>query len=65
MLEINEGDAVTIKQIEVAIVNRAWDEGWVVPQPPARRDRAHASPSSAPARPGSPARSSCAGPATR
>ena len=33
MLEINEGNAVTIKQIEVAIVNRAWDEGWVVPQP--------------------------------
>ena len=33
VLEINEGNAVTIKQIEVAIVNRAWDEGWVVPQP--------------------------------
>ena len=27
VLEINEGNAVTIKQIEVAIVNRAWDEG--------------------------------------
>jgi glutamate synthase (NADPH/NADH) small chain len=26
---------VTIKQIEVSIVNRAWDEGWVVPRPPA------------------------------
>jgi glutamate synthase (NADPH) small chain len=37
VLEINEGNAVTIKQIEVAIVNRAWDEGWVVPQPAARR----------------------------
>jgi glutamate synthase (NADPH) small chain len=37
VLEINEGNAVTIKQIEVAIVNRAWDEGWVVPQPPAKR----------------------------
>ena len=24
---------MTIKQIEVAIVNRAWEEGWVVPQP--------------------------------
>jgi glutamate synthase (NADPH) small chain len=37
VLEINEGNAVTIKQIEVAIVNRAWDEGWIVPQPaPAR-----------------------------
>jgi glutamate synthase (NADPH) small chain len=38
VLEIREGDAVTIKQIENAIVNRAWDEGWIVPQPP-RRDR--------------------------
>jgi glutamate synthase (NADPH) small chain len=35
VLEINEGDAVSIKQIELAIVNRAWDEGWIVPQPPA------------------------------
>ncbi len=34
VLEINEGDAVTIKQIEVAIANRAWDEGWVTPEPP-------------------------------
>jgi glutamate synthase (NADPH/NADH) small chain len=31
VLEIREGDAVTIKQIENAIINRAWDEGWVVP----------------------------------
>ena len=37
VLEINEGNAVTIKQIEVAIVNRAWEEGWVVPQPPGTR----------------------------
>jgi glutamate synthase (NADPH/NADH) small chain len=37
VLEINEGDAVSIKQIELAIVNRAWDEGWIVPQPPAAR----------------------------
>src|ERR1700719_2873526 len=36
VLEIREGRAVTIKQIELAIINRAWDEGWVVPQPPAR-----------------------------
>jgi glutamate synthase (NADPH/NADH) small chain len=36
VLEIREGDAVTIKQIENAIVNRAWDEGWIVPQPPRR-----------------------------
>ena len=34
VLEIREGDAVAIKQIEVSIVNRAWDEGWIVPQPP-------------------------------
>jgi glutamate synthase (NADPH/NADH) small chain len=34
VLEIREGDAVTIKQIERAIINRAWDEGWVTPQPP-------------------------------
>jgi glutamate synthase (NADPH/NADH) small chain len=38
VLEIREGDAVTIKQIENAIVNRAWDEGWITPQPP-RGDR--------------------------
>jgi glutamate synthase (NADPH) small chain len=35
VLEINEGDAVTIKQIENAIINRAFDEGWVSPRPPA------------------------------
>jgi len=34
VLEIREGDAVTIKQIENAIVNRAWEEGWVLPKPP-------------------------------
>jgi glutamate synthase (NADPH/NADH) small chain len=37
VLEINEGDAVSIKQIELAIVNRAWDEGWIAPQPPSVR----------------------------
>jgi len=36
VLEIREGDAVTIKQIENAIVNRAWAEGWVTPLPPRR-----------------------------
>ena len=36
VLGIND-DAVTIKDIEVAIINRAFDEGWVTPQPPARR----------------------------
>jgi len=35
VLEIREGDAVTIKQIELSIIDRAWDEGWVVPEPPA------------------------------
>jgi glutamate synthase (NADPH) small chain len=34
VLEIREGDAVTIKQIENSIINRAWEEGWVVPKPP-------------------------------
>jgi glutamate synthase (NADPH/NADH) small chain len=34
VLEIDEGNAVTIKQIELAIVNRAWEEGWIVPRPP-------------------------------
>jgi glutamate synthase (NADPH/NADH) small chain len=34
VLEIEEGNAVTIKQIERAIVDGAWDEGWIVPQPP-------------------------------
>jgi glutamate synthase (NADPH/NADH) small chain len=35
VLEIREGDAVTIKQIENAIIDRAFAEGWVRPQPPA------------------------------
>jgi glutamate synthase (NADPH/NADH) small chain len=34
VLEIREGDAVTIKQIEHAIADRAWREGWIVPRPP-------------------------------
>ena len=37
VLEIQEGNAVTIKQIELAIVDRAWDEGWIVPEPPPAR----------------------------
>ncbi len=37
VLEIDEGNAVTIKQIELAIVNRAWEEGWIVPELPASR----------------------------
>jgi glutamate synthase (NADPH/NADH) small chain len=36
VLEIREGDSVTIKQIENSIINRAWEEGWVRPQPPRR-----------------------------
>ncbi|HEY7829285.1 MAG TPA: glutamate synthase subunit beta [Solirubrobacteraceae bacterium] len=36
VLEIREGDAVTIKQIEHAIIDRAFAEGWVAPQPPLR-----------------------------
>ena len=37
VLEIDEGNAVSIKQVELSIVNRAWDEGWVVPQPASSR----------------------------
>jgi glutamate synthase (NADPH) small chain len=33
VLGIND-DPVTIKSIEVAIIERAFDEGWVVPRPP-------------------------------
>jgi len=34
VLGINE-DPVTIKSIEVSIIDRAWDEGWVTPRSPA------------------------------
>ncbi|MGH2853727.1 MAG: FAD-dependent oxidoreductase [Solirubrobacteraceae bacterium] len=34
VLEIREGDAVTIKQIEHAIIEHAFKEGWVRPEPP-------------------------------
>ncbi|HXR11446.1 MAG TPA: FAD-dependent oxidoreductase, partial [Gaiellaceae bacterium] len=37
VLEIDEGNAVTIKQIENTIVERGWDEGWIVPRPPRAR----------------------------
>ena len=33
VLGINQ-DPVTIKQVEVTIIDRAWDEGWVTPLPP-------------------------------
>ncbi|CAI8015427.1 Glutamate synthase [NADPH] small chain [Geodia barretti] len=32
-----DGDAVTIKSVELAIVERAFDEGWIAPAPPAVR----------------------------
>jgi glutamate synthase (NADPH/NADH) small chain len=31
------GEPVTIKQVEVEIIDRAWDAGGVIPQPPAQR----------------------------
>jgi len=36
VLGINE-PAVTIKQIEVTIIDRAWKEGWIKPQPAANK----------------------------
>ncbi len=36
VLGINS-DAVTIKQVEVEIINRAWSEGWVNPQLPSKK----------------------------
>src|SRR5437016_9018033 len=36
VLGINE-PAVTIKSIECAIVDKGFEEGWIVPEPPARR----------------------------
>ncbi|MBV9012944.1 MAG: glutamate synthase subunit beta [Pseudonocardiales bacterium] len=36
VLAIND-NAVTIKQVEIEIIDRAWEEGWVTPQPPAVR----------------------------
>jgi len=35
VLAINS-DPVTIKNVEVAIIDRAWESGWVTPQPPER-----------------------------
>ena len=35
-LNIND-DPVTIKSIEHAIVDRGWEEGWILPQPPAQQ----------------------------
>ena len=36
MLGINE-PPVTIKNIEVALIDNAWEQGWVLPHPPAAR----------------------------
>jgi len=36
VLEIND-DPVMIKQVELSIAERAWEEGWIVPHPPERR----------------------------
>ena len=36
VLAIND-DAVTIKQVEYAIVERAWNEGWITPNVPETR----------------------------
>jgi glutamate synthase (NADPH/NADH) small chain len=38
VLAIND-DPVAIEQIELAIVERAFDEGWIQPEPPDRRTR--------------------------
>ena len=45
-----EDTPVTIKTIECAIVDRAWREGWVEPEPPRREDRQARRRRSAPAR---------------
>src|SRR2546421_177190 len=36
VLGINQ-DPVTIKQVEVTIIEHAWDQGWVAPQPAAEK----------------------------
>ena len=64
VLGINQ-DPVTIKQVEVEIVDRAWDEGWVHAAAAPSASPAGPSPSSAPGRLGSPPRSSWPGPVTR
>ena len=49
VLAINS-DAVTIKQVELQIIDHAWDQGWVTPLPPtARTNRAVAVVGSGPA----------------
>ena len=65
VLEIREGDAVTIKQIELAIIDRALRGGLDRARAAHGARPARRSPSSAPGRPGWRPRSSCAAPATR
>jgi glutamate synthase (NADPH/NADH) small chain len=36
-----DDNPVTIKTIECAIVDRGWEEGWIVPLPPARKTGKH------------------------
>ena len=55
---------VTIKNVEVAIIDRAWDDGGVTPQPPGAAVPARPSPSSGRGRPDWPPRSSSPGPGT-
>ena len=63
MLGINQ-DPVTIKQVEVEIIDNAFDEGWVVPLPPDKlTGKTVAVVGSGPA--GWPPRSSSPAPATR
>ena len=57
VLGINQ-DPVTIKQVEVEIIDHAFDEGWVGPAAAGRADRQDASPSSAPGPPAWPPPSS-------
>ena len=63
VLDIND-DPVAIEQIELAIVQRAFDEGWIVPEPPDRRS-GRTVPSSAPGRPAWPSPPSSTAAATR
>ena len=63
VLNVND-DPVGIKSIEHAIIDRAWDEGWVAPRAGRSTRPARRSPWSAPARPAWRRRSSWRAPAT-
>ena len=64
VLGINE-PPVTIKNIEKTIVDRAWDEGWIVPELPPLRGRGSVSRWWARDRPGWPRRSNWRAPGMR